>query len=167
MMGPEGLQRASEDAVLNANYLFARLKDYFDVPYPRICKHEFVLSAKSYKEKHGVSDLGYGQAAPRLRVPRADGHFPLIVEEALMIEPTETETKETLDEFVEAMIEICEEAKRDPETVKTAPHTTPVGRLDETRRRGSWTLGGGRARERPVAPPRRRAGSSFLEHGRG
>ncbi|NLN17090.1 MAG: aminomethyl-transferring glycine dehydrogenase subunit GcvPB [Firmicutes bacterium] len=133
MMGPEGLRRASEDAVLNANYLFARLKDYFDVPYPRICKHEFVLSAKSYKEKYGVRTLDmakrlldYGYHAPTV-------YFPLIVEEALMIEPTETETKETLDEFVEAMIEICEEAKRDPETVKTAPHTTPVGRLDETR----------------------------------
>jgi glycine dehydrogenase subunit 2 len=70
--------------------------------------------------------LDYGYHAPTV-------YFPLIVDEALMIEPTETETKETLDEFVQAMIDICEEAKRDPETVKTAPHTTPVGRLDETR----------------------------------
>ena len=133
MMGPEGLRRASEDAVLNANYLLARLKDYFDVPYPRICNHEFVLSAISYNLKHEAWTLymakrflDYGYHAPTV-------YFPLIVDEALMIEPTETETKETLDEFVQAMIDICEEAKRDPETVKTAPHTTPVGRLDETR----------------------------------
>ncbi len=133
MMGSRGLRRASEDAVLNANYVFELLKDYFEVPYPRICKHEFVLSAKPYKDKYGVRTLDMAKRLLDYGVHAPTVYFPLIVDEALMIEPTETETKETLDEFVKAMIDICDEAARDPEKVKTAPHNTHVGRLEETR----------------------------------
>lgn len=130
MMGAEGLRKASEDAVLNANYLFNKLKPYFTVPYNRICKHEFVLSAKNYKDK-GIKAmdiakrlLDYGFHAPTM-------YFPLIVEECMMAEPTETETKETLDAFADVLRKIIEEIKTDPDIVKNAPHTLPVTRLDE------------------------------------
>lgn len=129
-MGPDGLRRVSEHAVLNANYLLKKLAPYFEVPYPRTCMHEFVLSGKRQKAR-GVhtldmakSLLDYGFHAPTI-------YFPLIVEEAIMIEPTETETKETLDEFARALIEIAQKAETDPEYLKGAPYTLPVGRLDE------------------------------------
>ena len=132
-LGGKGLKEVAEDAVLNANYLMARLKDHYYLPYDRICQHEFVISAKWQKEKYGVKALDiakrlidYGFHPPTI-------YFPLIVEEALMIEPTETESKETLDAFVDAMVKIAKECETDPELVKTAPHTTPVGRLDEAR----------------------------------
>lgn len=131
-MGPDGLKEVSENAVLNANYLMKRLKDHYYLPYDRICKHEFVLSGK-WQVEHGVHTgdiakalLDYGYHAPTI-------YFPLIVEEAIMIEPTETESLETLDGFADAMIEIAELAKRDPEKVKGAPYTMVVGRLDEVR----------------------------------
>ncbi len=130
--GPEGLRRVSEHAVLHANYLMRRLAPYFDLPYDRHCKHEFVLSGKRQKQR-GVRTtdiakrlLDYGIHAPTI-------YFPLIVDEAIMIEPTETEPLEALDAFAEAMIQIAQEVERDPETVKSAPHRTPVGRLDEAR----------------------------------
>lgn len=129
-MGAEGLQQVSEDAVLNANYLKARLSEYYDTPYKQHCKHEFVLSGLRQKRK-GVRTLDiakrlldYGFYAPTV-------YFPLIVEESIMIEPTETEAKETLDEFVEAMIEIAKEVEEDPDLLHDAPLTKSVRRLDE------------------------------------
>jgi len=106
-------------------------KDYW-LQYDRPCKHEFVLSGKWQKEKYGVKTLDIAKRLLDYGVHPPTVYFPLIVDEALMIEPTETESKETLDRFIEAMKEIAAEAERDPEKVKTAPHTTPVGRLDET-----------------------------------
>ncbi len=128
--GKEGLAQVSKDAILNANYLKNKLKNRFTVAYPQACMHEFVLSGNQQKER-GVSTtnmakrlLDYGVHAPTV-------YFPLVVPEAMMIEPTETETKETLDEFIEILTKIDEESKNEPDTVRNAPHTTPVGRLDE------------------------------------
>jgi glycine dehydrogenase subunit 2 len=130
-MGAAGLREAADMAVLNANYLLSRLRDHFDLPYDRICKHEFVLSGRRQRDRYHVTTkdmakrlLDYGFHSPTI-------YFPLIVEEAIMIEPTETESLQTLDSFVEAMIAIAREAATDPETVRTAPHETPVTRLDE------------------------------------
>jgi glycine dehydrogenase subunit 2 len=113
--------------------MLQRLKAHYYLPYERICQHEFVISAKWQKDKYGVKALDiakrlidYGFHPPTI-------YFPLIVEEALMIEPTETESKETLDAFCDAMIAIAKECETDPDLVKNAPHTTPVKRLDETR----------------------------------
>jgi len=132
-MGAEGLQQVAETAVLNANYLLARLRSRFDLPYDRVCMHEFVLSGARQKRQHGVTTkdmakrmLDYGFHAPTI-------YFPLIVEEAIMIEPTETESKRTLDEFADAMQAIAREAQDEPDVVRTAPHSTPVRRLDEVR----------------------------------
>ncbi len=132
-LGAGGLRRAAEHAVLNANYVMRRLQPYYDLPYDRHCKHEFVLSGKRQKARQGVRTLDiakrlldYGYHPPTI-------YFPLIVEEAIMIEPTETENLETLEQFVQAMIKIAEEAETNPEKVKGAPLTTPVGRLDEAR----------------------------------
>jgi len=132
-LGAKGLKEVAENAVLNANYMMKRLKEYYYLPYDRICQHEFVISAKWQKEKYGVRALDiakrlidYGFHPPTI-------YFPLIVEEALMIEPTETESKETLDSFCDAMIAIAKECETNPDLVKHAPYTTPVGRLDETK----------------------------------
>src|SRR6187399_3611183 len=128
--GP-GLREMSEVAVLNANYLLARLKDVYDLPYDRLCMHEFVLSARSMKREHGISAtdvakrlMDYGFHPPTI-------YFPLVVPEALMIEPTETEAKETLDAFAEAMLAIAREARDDQDVLRDAPHGRPVRRLDE------------------------------------
>jgi len=132
-LGARGLKEVAENAVLNANYVMNRLKEHYWLPYDRTCQHEFVISAKWQKEKCGVRALDiakrlldYGFHPPTI-------YFPLIVEEALMIEPTETESKETLDAFCDAMIKIAKECEADPELVRNAPHTTPVRRLDEAR----------------------------------
>lgn len=132
MLGGKGLKRVSENAIINANYLKARLENYFDLPYTETPMHEFVMSGSTQK-KQGVSTidmakrlLDYGFHAPTI-------YFPLIVSEALMIEPTETESKETLDEFADTMIKIVEEVKHDPDIVKNSPHTTPVSRLDDVK----------------------------------
>ena len=116
--------------MLNANYLMARLKDNYDLSYDRVCMHEVVLSAKRQKRR-GVRGLDiakrlldYGFHAPTM-------YFPLIVDEALMIEPTETESKETLDSFIDALLAIDEETTVNPDLVRGAPYTTPVSRLDE------------------------------------
>ncbi len=130
MMGAEGLRRVSEDAIINANYLLSRLRPYFKVAFDGFCKHEFVLSAKDKLSK-GVRTLDIAKRLMDYGFHPPTIYFPLIVEEALMIEPTETETKQTLDGFVEAMIAICDEIEKCPEKVKNAPHTTPVGRVDE------------------------------------
>lgn len=132
-MGPDGLVRASEDAVLNANYLAAKLKEKYHLVYDRLCKHEFVLSADWQKRATGVRTLDIAKRLLDFGFHPPTVYFPLIVEECLMIEPTETESRETLDAFVAAMVQIADEAANDPEKVKTAPHTTVVGRLDESR----------------------------------
>ncbi|MDA8351842.1 MAG: aminomethyl-transferring glycine dehydrogenase subunit GcvPB [Firmicutes bacterium] len=129
-MGPEGLRRVSEDAVLNANYLMKCLEPHFEMPYPQGCKHEFVLSGVRQK-KLGVRTLDMAKRLLDFGIHPPTVYFPLIVDECMMIEPTETESKETLDRFVEAMIEITKEAEEDPETVQEAPYHTPVKRLDE------------------------------------
>lgn len=130
-MGPDGLKKVSEYAVLNANYMMRKLEKYYELPYKQHCMHEFVLSGKKQKEL-GVRTLDiakrlldYGYHPPTI-------YFPLIVEEALMIEPTETESKETLDQFIDAMINIAKEAEENPDVVLEAPHNTIVKRMDET-----------------------------------
>ncbi len=129
--GPDGLLHVAQSAILNANYLRHELASDYEIAYPEMCQHEFVATAERQKEEYGVTALDiakrildFGMYAPTI-------YFPLIVHEALMIEPTETETRETLDYFVSVMHQIAEEARTDPEIVKTAPHTTPVGRLDQ------------------------------------
>jgi glycine dehydrogenase subunit 2 len=129
-LGHEGLRSVSDNAVLNANYLLHQLKDAYDLPYDRTCMHEFVLSGRRQKA-YGVRTLDlakriidYGFHPPTI-------YFPLIVDEAMMIEPTETETRETLDAFAQALLAIAQESEQDPDVVLSAPHDTPVGRLDE------------------------------------
>ncbi|HHX95351.1 MAG TPA: aminomethyl-transferring glycine dehydrogenase subunit GcvPB, partial [Clostridia bacterium] len=131
-MGMEGLRRASEEAVLNANYMMRALAKYFHLPYDRTCMHEFVLSGSKQKEM-GIRTLDMAKRLPDFGFHPPTVYFPLIVEEAMMIEPTETESKETLDAFIEAMKQIAREAEENPDMLKNAPHTTPVRRLDETR----------------------------------
>jgi glycine dehydrogenase subunit 2 len=131
MLGRQGLERVSENAVLNANYIKEKLKPYFDLPYSQLCKHECVFSAsRQYKFGIHALDIAKGLIDAGFHPPTI--YFPLIVKEALMIEPTETESKETLDAFIEAMIEIAKIAETEPEKLKAAPITSPVGRLDET-----------------------------------
>jgi glycine dehydrogenase subunit 2 len=130
--GP-ALREMSEAAVLNANYLLARLRDVYDLPFDRLCMHEFVLSARSLKRDHGVTALDVAKRLMDHGFHPPTIYFPLIVPEALMIEPTETEAKETLDEFVEAMRAIAAEAGTDPQALKDAPHRRPVSRLDEVK----------------------------------
>ena len=131
MLGREGLERVSENAVLNANYIMARLKERFDLPFDRVCMHEFVLSASRQAER-GVRALDIAKALIDRRMHPPTVYFPLIVPEAMMIEPTECESKRTLDEFIEAMLKIAELAADDPESLQVCPVNAPVGRLDET-----------------------------------
>lgn len=131
-MGPDGLRQVSEDAVLHANYVRKRLEPYYDQPFPSICKHEFVLSGKRQK-KQGVRTLDIAKRLLDFGIHPPTIYFPLIVEECMMIEPTETESKETLDHFIDVMIEIAKEAAEKPEIVQDAPHQTLVKRLDEVR----------------------------------
>ncbi|WP_099220976.1 aminomethyl-transferring glycine dehydrogenase subunit GcvPB [Listeria costaricensis] len=130
-MGPDGLKKVTEYAVLNANYMMRRLEKAFDLPFDQVCKHEFVLSGNRQK-KLGVrtTDIAKRLLDHNFHPPTV--YFPLIVEEAMMIEPTETESKETLDRFIDTMLQIAKEAEVDPEIVQEAPHSTYVKRLDET-----------------------------------
>jgi len=130
--GPE-LREMSDAAVLNANYLLARLRDVFDLPYDRHCMHEFVLSARRLKREHGITALDVAKRLMDFGIHPPTIYFPLVVPEALMIEPTETEVKERLDGFVDALRQIVREAADDPELLRAAPHTRPVNRLDEVR----------------------------------
>lgn len=130
-MGPDGLRQVSEDAVLNANYCLSQLKEDYYAPFQRFCMHECVITAKKQKS-FGIKTLDiakrlldYGYHPPTI-------YFPLIVEEAMMIEPTETESKETLDQFIRAMKAIAQEAEENPDIVVNAPQNTAVRRLDET-----------------------------------
>lgn len=130
MLG-QNLKRASENAVLNANYLKEKLKKYYDLPYDEPCMHEFVLSGEKQKQESGVSTLHIAKALMDGNTHPPTVYFPLIVHEAIMIEPTESEQKEKLDEFVDTMIEIAKMAKDNPEEILSAPHTTPVKKIDE------------------------------------
>jgi glycine dehydrogenase subunit 2 len=129
--GPDGLRHVAESAILNANYLKQQLASDYEIAYPQMCQHEFVATTQRQKDERGITAtdiakrlLDFGMYAPTV-------YFPLIVHEAMMIEPTETETRETLDEFVRIMHQIAEEVHTQPEIVKTAPHTTVIGRLDQ------------------------------------
>jgi glycine dehydrogenase subunit 2 len=130
--GP-GLKEMSEVAVLNANYVLAGLRDVYELPYDRHCMHEFVLSARGLKREHGVSALDVAKRLMDYGIHPPTIYFPLVVPEALMVEPTETEPKERLDHFVEAMKRIAEEAASSPGVLHEAPHARPVRRLDEVR----------------------------------
>ena len=134
-LGGDGLKEASETAVLNANYLMARLRElcgeHLSVAFDRTCMHEFVLSGRGAKEKLGVRTLDLAKRMLDHRVHPPTVYFPLLVDEALMIEPTETETRESLDGFADAVEAILAEAESDPEIARRAPYTTPVRRLDE------------------------------------
>jgi glycine dehydrogenase subunit 2 len=132
MLGPEGLRSVSEQAIINANYLLSNLKDKYDIPYKKNCMHEFVISASKFK-KNGVRALDIAKTLLDMGYHAPTVYFPLIVEEAMMIEPTETESKESLDGFTEAMLEIAKQAEENPNLLKNSPSTTPVGRLDEVK----------------------------------
>ena len=130
--GP-ALREMSETAVLNANYLLARLRDAYDLPYDRLAMHEFVLSARTLKREHGITALDVAKRLMDYDFHPPTIYFPLVVPEALMIEPTETEPKERLDAFVDAMLAIAAEAEESPELLKEAPTSRPVRRLDEVK----------------------------------
>src|SRR4029079_15158119 len=127
--GPD-LREMSDVAVLNANYVLARLREAYDLPYDRLCMHEFVLSARNLKREHGITALDVAKRLMDYGIHPPTVYFPLVVPEALMIEPTETEPKELLDGFVDAMLAIAREAAESPEVLKSAPHGRPVRRLD-------------------------------------
>ncbi len=129
-LGAKGLRRVSENAVLNANYIKERLKDYYDLPFGQTCKHECVFSA-SRQNANGVHAMDVAKALIDRGFHPPTMYFPLIVKEALMIEPTETESKEVIDEFIEAMIDIAKQVQDNPQAVLDTPKTTPVSRLDD------------------------------------
>jgi glycine dehydrogenase subunit 2 len=130
MHGAEGLKQIAEYAVLNANYLLAKLRGTYRVPFNRICMHEFVMEGK-FDDAPEIIALDISKRLMDYDFHPPTNYFPLIVHEALMIEPTETESKQTLDAFIDALIKIAAEARQHPELLKEAPHKTPVGRLDE------------------------------------
>ena len=130
-LGDEGIGQVSRDAIINANYILSQLKGYYDLPYDRHCMHEVVFSARNLKRANGVSALDVAKRLIDYGVHPPTMYFPLIVEEALMIEPTETEGKETLDYFIDIMKTITKEASEDPGLLHDAPHNAPNTRLDE------------------------------------
>ncbi|HVN55466.1 MAG TPA: aminomethyl-transferring glycine dehydrogenase subunit GcvPB, partial [Anaerolineaceae bacterium] len=132
MHGPDGLRDIAEMAVLNANYLLARLRKTYNIPYDRTCMHEFVMEG-CWQDAGDIHALDIAKRLMDYGFHPPTNYFPLIVHEALMIEPTETESKETLDAFADALIKIAEEAHEEPDLLKSAPHKTPVGRLDEVK----------------------------------
>ena len=142
-LGAEGMRRVSGGAVLNANYLRVLLRDALPMPHDRRCMHEFVASGSALKERTGVRTLDLAKRLLDLGFHPPTVYFPLIVPECLMVEPTETESKETLDAFAAAIRRILKEAEESPEVVTTAPHPMPVRRLDAVRAakelRERWT----------------------------
>jgi glycine dehydrogenase subunit 2 len=132
MHGPDGLRKISEYAVLNANYLMARLRNAFKVPYDRVCMHEFVMEGV-WADAPEIHALDISKRLMDYSYHPPTNYFPLIVHEALMIEPTETESMQTLDKFADALLKIAEEAHMNPELLKSAPHNTPIGRVDEVK----------------------------------
>jgi len=131
MHGPDGLREIAENAVLNANYLKARLEKVYTIPYNRTCMHEFVMEGQFAGSSVRALDIAKRLMDFSFHPPT--NYFPLIVHEALMIEPTETENKDTLDAFADALLQIADEAQTNPEIVKSAPHTTLFGRMDEVK----------------------------------
>ncbi|MCJ7509703.1 MAG: aminomethyl-transferring glycine dehydrogenase subunit GcvPB, partial [Dehalococcoidia bacterium] len=146
-LGAEGLRQVSDNAVINANYVLARLRPAYHLPYDRRCMHEVVFSGSRQRAK-GVHTLDIAKRLIDYGFHPPTVYFPLIVDEALMIEPTETESKEALDAFCDALLAIAREAEEEPQVVKEAPHTAPIGRLDEAT-----------AARRPVLRWRREVGS--------
>ena len=132
-LGREGIPQISEDAVINANYILSNLRGYYDLPYDRTCMHEVVLSASTLRRERGVRAMDVAKRLIDYGIHPPTMYFPLIVDEALMIEPTETESKETLDYFIDVMKRIVEEAEEDPDLLHNAPHNTPNTRVDEAR----------------------------------
>ncbi len=132
MHGPDGLRQVAEYAVLNANYLLSRVRQHYTLPYNRVCMHEFVVEGV-WPDAPGVHALDVAKRLMDYNFHPPTNYFPLIVHEALMIEPTETENKQTLDQFADALVKIAGEAHTDPELLHQAPHNTPVGRLDEVK----------------------------------
>ena len=130
LMGDDGLRKAAELSVLNSNYLAHRLSEHYPMPYGKLRKHEFVLSGSALKEK-GIRTLDVAKRLIDYGFHPPTVYFPLIVDEALMIEPTETESRRDLDAFADALIAIAKEAETDPDALRSAPHTAPVGRVDE------------------------------------
>lgn len=130
ILGKEGLRKVSENAILSANYIRKKLEDCYPSPYKGVCMHECVLSGESKREK-GVRTLDIAKRLLDFGIHPPTIYFPLIVEEALMIEPCETESKETLDTFINALLQIAKEIEENPSLVKKAPHNTPVLRVDE------------------------------------
>jgi glycine dehydrogenase subunit 2 len=129
--GGTGLAEVTDDAVLAANYMKARLSGTFVVPFERACKHEFVASASDIKHRTGVRTLDIAKRLIDKGYHPPTIYFPLTVEEGMLIEPTETESLETLDGFIDALVQIAAEAETEPELVTSAPHDAPVRRLDE------------------------------------
>ncbi len=132
MLGDEGMKRVAEHAVLNANYLLSRIKDVYPLPYDRICMHEFVV-AGHFAEAPGVRALDIAKRLIDYGLHPPTNYFPLIVHEALMMEPTETESQQSIDAYADILLKIAEEARTHPEVLHDAPHHTPVRRLDEVR----------------------------------
>jgi glycine dehydrogenase subunit 2 len=132
ILGAQGLRDVTNHAVLNANYIRARLKDIYPMPFDRICGHEFVCEGH-FKDAEGIHALDISKRLMDFGFHPPTNYFPLIVPEALLIEPTETETKEACDAFAEAMLAIAKEAKENPDLLHEAPHKTPVGRVDDVR----------------------------------
>jgi glycine dehydrogenase subunit 2 len=135
MLGRDGMQRVAEYATLNANYLMSRLrKAGFEIAYPtRRASHEFIVTLRDLKEKTGIGAMDFAKRLLDKGFHAPTTYFPLLVPECLLIEPTETESKQTLDAFVAAMQEILREAREQPATVKGAPYSTPVRRLDDVK----------------------------------
>jgi glycine dehydrogenase subunit 2 len=135
MLGARGMERVAEFSVLNANYLMRRLQDIgYEVAFPRRrASHEFIVTLRKLKEETGVTAMDVAKRLLDKGHHAPTTYFPMLVPECLLIEPTETESKQTLDAFVDAMREILDEAYRDPQLLKTAPHTTPVRRLDDVK----------------------------------
>ncbi|MCB5235090.1 MAG: aminomethyl-transferring glycine dehydrogenase subunit GcvPB [Candidatus Cloacimonetes bacterium] len=133
MLGGKGLRRASENAIINANYIMAHLKNYYHIQHPEHCMHEFVADSSWQKSKYGVNTLDIAKRLLDKGFHAPTVYFPLIIPEAMMIEPTETESLETLDMFIQAMIEIAKEAEENPALLHEAPISTPVRRVDDVR----------------------------------
>ena len=132
-LGGEGLKQTSINAVLNANYMMSKLKDVYDIPFKGPCMHEFVMSLEKLKKETSVSALDVAKALLDYGIHPPTMYFPLIVPEAFMLEPTETESKETMDEVVEIFKKVYEKAKDNPEELLSSPHNTPIGRPDEVK----------------------------------
>ena len=130
-LGKEGIPEAARNAVLNANYMRVKLSDVYDMAYSETCMHEFVMSLEKMKHDKDVNAMDIAKALLDYGIHPPTMYFPLIVHEALMVEPTETESKETLDEAIEVFHKIYEQALADPEALHSAPHLTPIGRPDE------------------------------------